>query len=633
MKIPGRNDPQANVFELVKKWLRNEKKGKWLLVLDNLDNDAVLDLPPGAASPANLPNTSDQPRSLLDYLPQTQNGAVLITTRTKSVAHKLVEPRDTIPIDPMTEADAIELLAKKLDSSPDDTDLRKLAAVLEYMPLAIVQAAAYIQKRAPRCSVRRYIDDFSNSDQAKTSLLNHEAGHLRRDREARNSIIITWQISFDYIREQSPSSADLLSLMSFFDRQGIPEYVLRAQSQTQGENVEAQPGENNPSIISDTGAFEMDLDRLREYSFVLVEADGHTFAMHRLVQLATRTWVVQHEQDTKHRALFLRKLNASLPTGEHKNWTRCEALFPHVKAAEGQQPDHSKADKSVRDWAIILRKAGWYAWARGDYKEAERMCDGSVKALEAVAANDNVTLSYSRGMLATVYRDQGRWREAEELEVQSIEIRKRVLGPEHPATLTSMNNLASTYRERGRWTEAEELLVQVIEIKKRVQGPEHPDMLTSMSNLAATYREQGRWTEAEELLVQVIEIQKRVLGPEHPGTLTCISTLASTFSLQKRWREAEVLEAQVLETRKKMLGQGHPGTLSSMYNLALTFKHQQRDDEARVLMESCQQLYVKRLGPTHRRTQMVSAMLMEWQGYTVQQGQDSVHGISGTEAE
>lgn len=95
----------------------------------------------------------------------------------------------------MRETDAIKLLAKKTNKHTGDTDLQEPAVVLEFMPLAIVQAAAYIEKRVTRCSVRQYIDKFKESEQTRISLLDHEAGHLRRDREAKNSIIITWQIS------------------------------------------------------------------------------------------------------------------------------------------------------------------------------------------------------------------------------------------------------------------------------------------------------------------------------------------------------------------------------------------------------------------------------------------------------
>jgi len=91
----------------------------------------------------------------------------------------------------MTDQDAITLLKKKFDQPVDGDDLEELADILEYMPLAIVQAAAYIQQKGTRYSVRQYINAFQRSEKQQTSLLNYEAGHLRRDPEAKNSIIIT----------------------------------------------------------------------------------------------------------------------------------------------------------------------------------------------------------------------------------------------------------------------------------------------------------------------------------------------------------------------------------------------------------------------------------------------------------
>jgi hypothetical protein len=45
VRLAGRNDPQADIFKLVHHWLRNEKNGKWLLVVDNADDAAALSLP------------------------------------------------------------------------------------------------------------------------------------------------------------------------------------------------------------------------------------------------------------------------------------------------------------------------------------------------------------------------------------------------------------------------------------------------------------------------------------------------------------------------------------------------------------------------------------------------------------
>jgi hypothetical protein len=41
VKIAGRQDPQANIFELVHNWLRDCKQ-RWLLVLDNVDDARFL---------------------------------------------------------------------------------------------------------------------------------------------------------------------------------------------------------------------------------------------------------------------------------------------------------------------------------------------------------------------------------------------------------------------------------------------------------------------------------------------------------------------------------------------------------------------------------------------------------------
>ena len=38
VKISGQNNPTANIFKLVHNWLHNEKKGKCLFILDNVDN-------------------------------------------------------------------------------------------------------------------------------------------------------------------------------------------------------------------------------------------------------------------------------------------------------------------------------------------------------------------------------------------------------------------------------------------------------------------------------------------------------------------------------------------------------------------------------------------------------------------
>jgi len=81
----------------------------------------------------------------------------------------------------MSQADALTLLSKKLGEHDDSDSAVELVVALEFMPLAIVQAAAYISQRASPSLVRRYIDAFRKSDRKRASLLKLEGGHLRRD--------------------------------------------------------------------------------------------------------------------------------------------------------------------------------------------------------------------------------------------------------------------------------------------------------------------------------------------------------------------------------------------------------------------------------------------------------------------
>ena len=301
VKILGRKDPKANILKLVHDWLRDGKNRPWLLVLDNVDDTHFL-REAGSAEQEVQETAVDNAisHSMSAFIPQSQNGSILITSRSKEIALKLMEEKDIIVVKPMARSHAVTLFKKKLGSLGDGNDIAELAATLEYMPLAIVQSAAYVCQRAPRCSVRQYLEDFRKSDRKKTNLLNYEGGRLRRDWEAKNSIIITWQISFEHVRRSWPSAADLLSLMSFFDRQGIPEFLVRNRAQTRGdrgsqnqfdrdnerENGE-ESGGNSTSDSSEDDEFENDVQILRDYSFISIDT-GQSFEVHALVQLAMR---------------------------------------------------------------------------------------------------------------------------------------------------------------------------------------------------------------------------------------------------------------------------------------------------------------------------------------------------------
>ncbi|KAF2030276.1 hypothetical protein EK21DRAFT_41176, partial [Setomelanomma holmii] len=338
VKIARRQDPLANIFELVHDWLCDSRQ-RWLLVLDNVDDARfLLSSQADGHDQGQTTNAQAIRKPLREYLPHCECGSILLTTRNKEAALKLVEQRDIVPVEPMDIAEGIALFKKKLRVQEDSDSVAELVAVLENMPLAIVQAAAYISQREPFCSIGQYLDEFRRSDHEKTSLLDYEAGQLRRDREAKNSIIITWHISFEYLRQTKPLATDLLSLMSFFDRQGIPNSLIRNSQETSRARENPIRQEHSPTAQLDKaqrngneGSFEHNVMALRDLCFITVAEDGETFEMHSLIQLATRRWLEANRQLERWKQQFVSNLYAKFPTGAYKNWAACQALFAHAK--------------------------------------------------------------------------------------------------------------------------------------------------------------------------------------------------------------------------------------------------------------------------------------------------------------
>ena len=608
-KVPGYDDPKADKGSLVKNWLQGKDCRSWLLILDNADDYAMFFNAHRAGSNGSHATALGVGGQLGQYIPECSHGSILITTRNKQAAVKLTRNRGLIEVEKMHPTEASELLINKLeDDTLDRSQIALLTTRLENLPLALAQAAAFIRENS--ISLEEYLQQLNRGDDHLTELLCQPFEEVGRDSEVPNAVVATWMLSFNQMRTQCSLASDTLSLMSYFDRQRIPKIFL----QNLKDPEEDCSDDWQQSRASADLEQEKAIGVLKAFSFVVADKEDKTLNMHRLVQLATRKWLITERTAKVCAEKALLVLSELYPYGSHENRGVCNEYLPHAYAVLGCKLPLSTDIAIAR--ASLLHCMSGLMFRQGQWRKAEELLVEAADLQKKELGTEHPSTLTSMANLASTYRNQGRWKEAEELDVQVMETRKRVLCAEHPDTLISMANLASTFWNQGRWKEAEELDVQVMETHKRVLGAEHPSTLISMANLASTYRNQGRWKEAEELDVQVIETRKRVLGAEHPSTLISMANLASTFWNQGRWKEAEELDVQAMETSKRVLGAEHPSTLTSMNNLAFTLKGRGQDAEAIKLMEKCVQLRTLVIGADHPHTLSSSAALIGWQTET-----------------
>lgn len=169
----------------VRNWL--EHNPGWLLILDNANNAT----------------------ECRNYIPRGTSGHVIVTSR-DPLWSGVAEP---LRITVMLRADAVAFLEKRVGKDPSAD---KLCAALGDLPLALEQAAAYIE--ASGISVADYLRTF---EKYARELLSKSA-----PTDYPHTVATTWQLAFKRLETEQPASLDLLYLFAYLAPDDIPRDLI-----------------------------------------------------------------------------------------------------------------------------------------------------------------------------------------------------------------------------------------------------------------------------------------------------------------------------------------------------------------------------------------------------------------------
>lgn len=301
--IPGWDDDKEDVKRLVQGYLGQESTGRWLLVFDNADDIDMWIAKAGSGLQAGSP-------PLIDYLPKSKQGAILFTTRDRRLAVKLAQ-QNVVEVPAMGE-EAAQLLEKclvnpKLVNSRQDTSA--LLSQLTYLPLAIVQAAAYINEN--ETTFADYLSLLAKQEEEVIDLLSEEFEDEGRYRDVKNPVATTWLISFEQIRHRDSLAAEYLSFMACMEPKDIPQSLL-------------PPGPTRKKEMDAIGT-------LNVYSCINRRPADTVIDLHRLVHLATRNWLQkkQHLSQSTEKAII--RLEEVFPNDSHENRSLWRTYLTHVR--------------------------------------------------------------------------------------------------------------------------------------------------------------------------------------------------------------------------------------------------------------------------------------------------------------
>ena len=555
--ISGITDDNADIKQLVRNSLNSGGCSHWLMVVDNADDPNVL-----------LEDISDglQSGRLYDYLPRGDQGSILFTTRGRKAAERLT-PGNVLELEDISKVEAKQLISQRILNKAllnDESATDKLLELLTCLPLAIVQAVAFINSN--QVSISDYISLFKQAD-TEVEAFSERFDDPSRYRETESTIAKTWQISFDQIIKQDQLAAGYLSFIACIDRVNIPQSLLPKDGSTV-QQVKALGTLTGYAFISE-----------RQHDPQLPEEE-RLFDVHRLVQKATVWWLKEHSYWTAWTEKAYCRLEELVPYGGHKGQQKWINYLPHAIHISGHYSGLSETRR-----ASLLDRIGRCQATLGQYTAAEVMHRQVLLLRRKALGNKDALTLISMNELGVALNGQGKYKEAETMRRQTLALMEKVLGKEHPSTLTTMNNLGLVLDSQGKFEEAETMHRQTLALMEKVLGKEHPSTLTTMDNLGLVLNREGKFEEAETMHRQTLALREKVLGKEHPSTLTTMNNLGLVLDSQGKFEEAETMHRQTLALMEKVLGKEHPNTLSSVYCLAHSLAKQNSFVEATTLYQ------------------------------------------------
>ncbi|KAF9774842.1 hypothetical protein IL306_007124, partial [Fusarium sp. DS 682] len=449
------SEDEDDVKDLVCQYLSSDKAGKWLFIMDNADDEELIF------------GSAEKP-GLEEYVPQSENGVTLLTTRSGQVAEGFA-PSNAVYIEEMYQDEAMDLLKKSLVQKSllqDEAPVIELFTHLNFLPLAITQAAAYLnQTRAP---IRTYVGLLRNAEDNGMTVLSREFRDKTRYRGSQNAIGTTWIPSFRQIQKSNQLAIRLLSFMSCIEPKAIPRSIL-------------------PNAKADE--LEWAIGTLCGYSFLVRRGEKDMFDMHSLVHTATRSWLGKQDLNGWVASDVICHLAARFPAKSDVHYDKRREYMPHAMRLLSQNHESKTAETYQ-----LFEKVGDSFYTDRRFKEAIRCYEEVCRWRQDLYPKiDGIRLS-SEHALARAYLDDRRIKDAIEILEHVVAVRKETLDEKDHDRLASEHELARAYLDDRRIKDAIEILEHVVAVRKETLDEKDHDRLASEHELARAYQvdNQGR---------------------------------------------------------------------------------------------------------------------------------------------
>jgi hypothetical protein len=548
-----------------------------------------------------LDNADGLEESVFDWMPQTGACHTLITSRFGAFGASI----KTIYIFLLEKKHSIEFLRKRIGRNIDDSEIAACEALVEelnYLPLALEQAAAYIEQQGKYFGFADYLLLYK---EAKEELLgiNLLGSNIYPD-----SVMTTWRPT---ISKLSPIGRSILHLSSYMAPIQIQIECLLKASDIICEHAEKfYGGVNLKNNIKSLIGLRNELADLKAYS--MIQYDGQSYSMHPLVQIVERYYVTARERDYSLRHVI--KL--------------IERIAPPSYWEEDSRKLYSLANEQL--WSQILKhvinieqlvsivgdkkrlNAFYYlsmnAYAsNGFFDRALELCSSLIK--KPWLLNKSANIEYLKVLKAFAYlkKHKGLNLEALECFTELYHARVKIYGKKSAFALYTKHVMAILMHLLGQTIKAEKTMNEVLADQLRVLGENDYETIVSFHNIGwLLFSSESRWREAEPFYRNAYKFWEKTVGIQILDTRIAAENLAILLFRKGELVEAESVQTDLLTKVETHFGKEHLVSIGIKRNLIRYVYYNGKFEEAHKLINEVVEGYRKNLPANHH--DLVSAL-------------------------
>ncbi len=420
----GISIPEGTPLDDVRQELRRalNQRDDWLLIFDN------------------APGVED----VRPYLPQDRTGHVIITSRNPNW-ERVARP---FPLRPLKRMESVDFLLKRTGKTRVDGAVGALAQALGDLPLALEQAGACISQT--RSDFGGYLKDF----ETYWGELLHD---VRPTGDYPDSVQMTWELACRQLLEESPKSANLMSLFAYLGSDAVPRELLRG---TQGLP------EGLSEIVSDDVQLEQAIRTLAKYA--LIRDEGTATSMHRTVGNLVRDRLSEAQQRTwAEAAIKLMSGVFKFESQDLTSWDYCAVLLPHAMASAFHAEANGVAPRATID---VLENAGRYLAKRAQYDDSKALFERALALATGFYGETHPRVSAIANNLGRIHRQLGNLAEAKGCFERSLSIDQTVYGESDPHAASVYNNLGIAMHDAGDVQGTRAVRVRTSGLRKPLRG-------------------------------------------------------------------------------------------------------------------------------------------------------------------